>query len=394
MRATLSSMMTSVPYSSCVPCADMTEVVLFTPYISAIGGVERLLLSLSRYLVNSGFSVRIACFDADEQFQAKCHVSVQMSVLKPKRNAASEAHALCRYIRVAPSGTKWLFFDLKSAFYLGLAKKPPAFVLHLTDPPTLLPADITKHAWSAATRLKSASRANVIQRLRGEIAHRVTKFGVRRARKVIVMTARIGTEVRALYDVEPEIHPPGIEAGQYSRARRYEPGPIHVLSISRLETSKRLDYVIRALAQLTIHDWSFHVVGDGDARQSLVDLASNLRLEHRVVFHGRLNDEEAEALYLSSHLFVMPAVQGYGLPALEALARGLPVILHKDSGVAEFLSNSNCVSVIDRLDGLAAAFEVMFRRIRNDELECEGGTLIPPLGDWCDNIRRLVVQCG
>ena len=33
----------------------------------------------------------------------------------------------------------------------------------------------------------------------------------------------------------------------------------------------------------------------------------------------------------------MPAVQGYGIPAIESLQRGIPVLLHRESGVSDIL---------------------------------------------------------
>jgi glycosyltransferase involved in cell wall biosynthesis len=66
----------------------------------------------------------------------------------------------------------------------------------------------------------------------------------------------------------------------------------------------------------------------------------------------------------------MPAVQGYGLPALEALARGVPVVLHRESGVSEILRGTPWAEIIeDSSDELALAINTMVNRIRSEDLK-------------------------
>jgi hypothetical protein len=42
----------------------------------------------------------------------------------------------------------------------------------------------------------------------------------------------------------------------------------------------------------------------------------------------------------------MPAVQGYGIPAIESLQRGIPVLLHRESGVSDILLETPWATVI------------------------------------------------
>ncbi len=43
----------------------------------------------------------------------------------------------------------------------------------------------------------------------------------------------------------------------------------------------------------------------------------------------------------------MPAVQGYGIPAIESLGRGIPVLLHRDSGVSDILLDTPWATVFE-----------------------------------------------
>lgn len=377
----------------------MTAAILFVPHLGVFGGVERLILSLSAHLEQRGYSVRVACFAADPGFNSANSQGISVDQLQTKRNFLTEAYVLRRYQRTMPADTRWLFFDLKSAFYNGLIPIPGRYLLHLTDPPSLLPADITKASWTVARRLSLKAKRPVIQRIRGELAHWLTKRGMRKASKTIVMTRRIAEEVQALYNVKPTVIPPGVDGTAKQKAIKYDDGPVRILSVSRLEQSKRLDYVIRALAELPARvtdgvrrDWTFDIVGVGGARESLFELTTRLNVEDRVRFHGRLCDLQVERLYLESHLFVMPAVQGYGLPALEALVRGIPVVLHADSGVSEYLADSPWVSVITKLDDLRDAIAIMFGRIRSNQLTLENMPAIPSLQHWCERITTLLFK--
>jgi glycosyltransferase involved in cell wall biosynthesis len=147
--------------------------------------------------------------------------------------------------------------------------------------------------------------------------------------------------------------------GGLTSQNAFRPRPVttelNMLSVSRIEPNKRIDWILRALAQLerdspplsTRIDWRLDVVGKGSALQAMRQIASELGLADRVRFHGFLSDEELATLYDSTHLFLMPAVQGYGIPAIEALSRGVPVLLHRESGVSDILRQTPWAFVID-----------------------------------------------
>ena len=117
-------------------------------------------------------------------------------------------------------------------------------------------------------------------------------------------------------------------------------------------------------------DWCIDLVGEGSQRELLQKLAANRGIAESLVFHGKISDERVEKLFADARLFLMPAVQGYGLPALEALARGVPVVLHRESGVSEILRGTPWAEIIeDSSDELALAINTMVERIRSDELK-------------------------
>jgi glycosyltransferase involved in cell wall biosynthesis len=119
-------------------------------------------------------------------------------------------------------------------------------------------------------------------------------------------------------------------------------------------------------------------------------LAANLGLGERVYFHGYLNDNELDRLYETTHLFLMPAVQGYGIPAIEALGRGIPVLLHRESGVSDILRRTPWAVVID---GKESAMLAGLRQAIDSTLA--GAHLSAPLphlpteDEWAARVARL-----
>ena len=51
-------------------------------------------------------------------------------------------------------------------------------------------------------------------------------------------------------------------------------------------------------------------------------------------------------MYEKTLLALMPAVQGYGIPAIESLRRGIPLLLHRESGVSDILLDTPWVTVL------------------------------------------------
>lgn len=105
-----------------------------------------------------------------------------------------------------------------------------------------------------------------------------------------------------------------------------------ILTVSRLsreDSYKGLDIVLQAMPRLLqkFPALTYHIVGDGNARPDLEQLAQSLNISSAVTFHGRVSDETLRRLYAQSHVYVMPSRnEGFGFVFLEAMAQGTPAI--------------------------------------------------------------------
>jgi glycosyltransferase involved in cell wall biosynthesis len=379
------------------------ERIIFVPFIHAFAGVERLIVALSRFLHDHDMAHAVACFSETIEFSSFADWPMKVRKVVSRRDPIAEGWALNRYLRDAHVGGSPppLLFDLKGAFYAGMFPSP-GYHLHLTDPPSLLSSEVSKHAFSlrrAYPSFRKEIRPGLAKTVRGEIVHRINSHGASRALSVIVMTDAIADELRAIYSVEAKVVRPGVRIPS-SLPRSHERAVDHLrmLSVCRLETGKRLDWMLKALAGLESSDaplskksdWTLNLVGDGSQREELQKMARQLGIAERVVFHGRISDAGVDELFDAANLFLMPAVQGYGLPALEALARGVPVILHRESGVSEILNGSRWAEIIEAgIEDLATAINTMVDRLRSDELVKSPVPAIPTEIDWAREICAL-----
>lgn len=101
-----------------------------------------------------------------------------------------------------------------------------------------------------------------------------------------------------------------------------------ILSVGRLTNEKQIDVTLKAIAKLDpALDVHFDVVGSGDQRHRLEQLAKDLGLGARVTFHGHTSDEDLRALYSKASLFAISSIaELQSIATMEAMASALPVV--------------------------------------------------------------------
>jgi glycosyltransferase involved in cell wall biosynthesis len=125
---------------------------------------------------------------------------------------------------------------------------------------------------------------------------------------------------------EPLYHPPPL-------ANVLKPGPFgdYVLSVGRLESVKRVDLIVRALA--LVDGVRLVVVGEGPLRASLETTAIKLGIADRVLWAGGVDDRRLVELYAGALAVVFPPYdEDYGYVTLEAFLARKPVVTTTDAG--------------------------------------------------------------
>lgn len=102
----------------------------------------------------------------------------------------------------------------------------------------------------------------------------------------------------------------------------------------------------------------------GPGYQAIIQEIKRLGIEERVVFLGYVPDIDLPNLYAHSKVFIFPSrYEGFGLPVIEAMHYGTPVITARNSSLIEAAGDAGLLFDADDIDGMAIAVE----RLCSDE---------------------------
>ena len=119
-----------------------------------------------------------------------------------------------------------------------------------------------------------------------------------------------------------------------------------ITNVGRLTVQKGLPNLLHAAQKVIAAEPKtiFLIVGDGEQYYELLTLAASLGIARNVIFTGFQRGKTWRDAFAVADLFVMPSVsEPFGLTPLEAVGYGSPVLISKQSGVAEVLQN--CLKV-------------------------------------------------
>ncbi|RWA72658.1 glycosyltransferase [Mesorhizobium sp.] len=136
----------------------------------------------------------------------------------------------------------------------------------------------------------------------------------------------------------------------------------YVLSLATLEIRKNLDQVVNAfvLYMEQNEESQMHLVLAGMSgwklEQLQLALAGARRWRHRIVLTGFVDDCDLSALYSGALCFIyLSRYEGFGLPPLEAMACGTPVISANNSSLPEVVGQAGLMLDADDVEGVANA---------------------------------------
>ena len=130
-----------------------------------------------------------------------------------------------------------------------------------------------------------------------------------------------------------------------------------VTFLGRITYQKGPDYFVEAAAKVLkrIPDVRFVMAGSGDMMNHVIRRVARLGIADRFHFTGFLRGEDVHKMFQLSDVYVMPSVsEPFGISPLEAMRSNVPVIISKQSGVAEVLDYAVKVDYWD-VDALADA---------------------------------------
>jgi glycosyltransferase involved in cell wall biosynthesis len=183
--------------------------------------------------------------------------------------------------------------------------------------------------------------------------------------------------------------PPGRDA---ARARLGVAGPL-LLTVGAIFNRRRLPTLLRAVARLrkAWPDLVLEVVGENrtQPRLDVAGMVADLELQRHVRVAGYVDDVQLAERYAAADVAVsLSEYEGFGLPTLEALSRGVPVVASARPALSELFGEA--ALLVDPADDaqLAAAVERVLREpgLRQDLVA--RGLALAARYSWADTARR------
>jgi glycosyltransferase involved in cell wall biosynthesis len=199
------------------------------------------------------------------------------------------------------------------------------------------------------------------------------RYAVNNSGAVIAVSEKTKEDILERFDVEQEkIHV--IHNGISQQFRRLEPSEAlqkfrtrysldrpFVLYVGGLGRHKNIPVLLRAFRIVREKEKGLQLVFAGRRfveAHALVHQARQLGIEDAITDVGMLEDDELVFLYNLASVVVLPSLyEGFGFPALEAMACGTPVVVSDRGSLPEIVGDAAIIVEADRAESFAAALE-------------------------------------
>lgn len=174
------------------------------------------------------------------------------------------------------------------------------------------------------------------------------RAGINSAERVIAVSNYTKSILKKYYDIDDEkievVHN-GVEQNAFDHVDKpkNDNNRKKILFLGRLTLQKGPDWFIKIAQKVLEHrqDVDFLIAGTGDMFNNLILETITNDIRDHIHFLGFLDEIEREKAFKASDVYILPSVsEPFGLSAVEAAQRNIPVVLSKQSGAKEVLSHS------------------------------------------------------
>ena len=169
----------------------------------------------------------------------------------------------------------------------------------------------------------------------------------------------------------------------------------YILFVGNLKPHKNVKTVLHAFSQMCAHrdfDHQLVILGDDQKwKPGLVSECEKLGIDNRVLFAQHVRHEDLPWVYSAARILVMPSfIEGFGLPVLEAMACGTPVVCSRAASLPEVAGDAAEYFDPTSVEDLAAAIErVLNSEERQAELRQKGLERVRQFS-WYECARRTL----
>ena len=212
----------------------------------------------------------------------------------------------------------------------------------------------------------------------------VTKHNLAVAKKIVTDSQATKKALSFFFNVEKEkikvIHAgvsesyaPISDHEQLAKVRtKYGLPKDYILFLGTIEPRKNIPKIITAYSKIARDLNGSKLVicgGYGWNAHKVYTTYNDLGLEDDVIFAGRVDEEDKAAIYSGAKVFVFPSIfEGFGLPPLEAMACGTPVVTSNSSSLPEVVGDAGKLVDHQNDDEIA---EAILKLVKDDDMNAE-----------------------
>jgi glycosyltransferase involved in cell wall biosynthesis len=240
------------------------------------------------------------------------------------------------------------------------------------------------------------SPANPLMRL-------ILKYSFSKADAITVLSEVTRTELKKLSSKAVKLVPFGVPTDRYtSGLEKKQDEFIRIGSIRTLSEKYGVEYLIRAFSQIHI-DFPLarlEIVGDGPQRIMLKNLCEELKIHHKVTFHGYVNQHSEPEKYMqllqSFDVFAILSIldsETFGVAAVEAAACSIPVVATRVGGLPEVVEDGITGLLVPPAD-IEKTADALISLIKSEELRSKMGSngrnKVLIQYDWKNNLKSMI----
>jgi glycosyltransferase involved in cell wall biosynthesis len=325
----------------------MKILVDFRKYDGVVGGVEQGAIQISRYLTQNNHKVIIVCKknmlgEVEEIFTAKDNLKIiALDVLTHAmsiKNVWIDSSTIQEIAVSENADIIHFFYNWSFPFH---KKIPSILTLHDVIPFTFREAmGLFRNLFLYKPGIRKACRLN-------DMIATVSEFSKRDiAEKIGVPQEKI----RVIPNGLREPHPPNREL-ENELQEKHKTGREFILNVGGIHERKNIIRLIYAFSDLVkSKNYPGKLVITGNIRgkpyqnkmKKLCDAAiEETEMEQKIIFTGFISEAELDCLFRMAKILIYPSLyEGFGIPILEAMKMGLPVITSNTSAMPEVASGA------------------------------------------------------
>jgi glycosyltransferase involved in cell wall biosynthesis len=364
----------------------MKVVFDFRKYDGVVGGVEQGVIQITKYITSIDHSVVILCKRSRlEQVENvfKEHQNLKIIPLDVSTHAMSlknvklDSNTIQDIAASEKADIIHFFYNWSFPFR---KKVPSILTVHDVIPFTFREAmGLFRNTFLYKPGIRKACRLN-------DIIATVSDYSKRDiAEKVGVPVEKIKVVPNGLREVNPK--DPSLEI---ELKNRFAINEKYVLNVGGIHERKNIVKLVHAFAGLVNHRGysgklliTGNVSGAPYQRKMKKICDASVRetsMENRIVFTGYVSEQELDSLFRMAGLLIYPSLyEGFGIPILEAMKMGLPVITSNISAMPEVAGGAAYLVDPNSIEDMTSAMsEVLQNRILREEMIEKGLELVHP----------------